>query len=105
MALWIVSGVCLCVSLLALVLAVRAVRISESKGPAKWNTRLAEAVDELTAVQDRLEAMSDLLKKRSARTAGRARWDRNEPDPAKDPEAWKRWANSADGLASMRTRN
>jgi len=102
--LWVISGLSLCASLLALWLAVQAQRTSARQAPTRWNIRLAEVTDELLAVQDRLEAMSDLLRKRSARQANKARWNTDEPDPLKDPEGWKRWVNTAGGLAAYKAR-
>lgn len=65
------------------------------KGPSTWNTRLAELRQELVELADLVEQMQTTLRKRSARSANAARWDRDgEPDPNKEPERWKQWANA-----------
>lgn len=91
---WVALAVSLLCSLYACWLAARAYRGSVERSPAKWNTQLAELRTELIEVQDLLEQVQKVLKKRGARAANSARWDRDEPDPKRDPEAWKAWANS-----------
>lgn len=94
--LWALCAFSLALSGFSCWLAVSAARLSASGAPTSWNIRLAELRQELVEVQDLLEQMQMTLKKRSARTANSARWsgEASEPDPTKDPEAWKRWANA-----------
>lgn len=92
--LWTFAAFSLACSLLSLWLAVRAFRGSAARSPAKWNIQLAELRTELLEVQDLLEQVQKVLKKRGARMANAARWDRDEPDPTREPEKWKQWVNS-----------
>lgn len=92
--LWTLVCFSLLLSALSCWLAVSAARTSARQAPTKWVTQLAALRQELLEVQDVLEQMQATLKKRSARNANAARWDRDEPDPNRDPEAWKRWANA-----------
>lgn len=93
--LWVVSTVALLCSWLACWLAVTARRTSESRASTKWKAEAAALRQEMTEMQDLIEQIQATLKKRGARNANAARWGADgEPDPQKDPEAWKRWANA-----------
>lgn len=93
MELWISAWSLVC-SLFACWLAARVTSTSERRASTKWKAEAAALRQELTELLDVVEQMQATLKKRSARSANAARWDRDEPDPGKDPEAWKRWANA-----------
>lgn len=92
--LWVVSTVALLCSLLACWLAVTARRTSENRASTKWKAEAAALRQELTELLDLVEQIQSTMKKRGARNANAARWGDGEPDPQRDPEAWKKWANA-----------
>lgn len=65
----------------------------------KLGPLVRELQADLIAVQDQIEQMQKILKKRSARAANSARYDSEEPDPDKDPDAWRDYINNRGGLA------
>jgi len=76
-------------------LAARSLSTSARQAPTKWNLRLSEVTQELIELRDLIEQIQATMKKRSARDANTSRYrQEGEPDPAKDPVAWKQWANS-----------
>lgn len=82
-------------SLAAFWLAARAFLGSEERSPARWSIRLGEVADQLTDLTDRVDNLAETMRKASARRAGRARLEKSgEPDPYKDPEAWKAFVNA-----------
>jgi hypothetical protein len=99
--LWILFGI---VGIVGLLLASawfwpRAERGSESPARMKLAVQVRELQADLIEVQDQLEQIQKILKKRGARAANSARWDGDqEPDPNKDPVAWKEWINNRGGI-------
>lgn len=99
--LWVIFalGSAVSSSVLSLWVWRRAERGFASAASTKSATLIRELQTELVEVQDQIEQMQKILRKRSARSANAARWESGgEPDPAVDPQAWKDWINNRGGL-------
>lgn len=95
--LWVISIASLCLSLFACLVAVNRSAISANLATTSWKAELTQLRSEMIELLETVEQMQLVLRKGSARKANAARWagkDGGEPDPAQDPEGWKRWANA-----------
>lgn len=96
--------IALVVSLAALVVAAWGWMVARSRGPTNWARRVADVELGLADQAERHEALQRQVAKWRSRQAARERraadddddddQDRGEPDPVRNPAAWKAWYNS-----------
>jgi hypothetical protein len=98
--------------LLALFVASLALVVARAKGPTAWARRVLDLEVALADVEERLDATREQLAKWRGRAAAReqraaATSDADdvtgEPDPIKNPAAWKAWVNSG-GITQLNRR-
>lgn len=100
MALWVVSLASLAIACLGLWAALW-------RGPPAYAARLRRLELELADMaqdQERLAAAINKWRGRVAQAASPQAEPDGEPDPVRNPDAWKRWIN-AGGIAKYKTRN